>query len=334
MRHERHAGGRRARTATAAAESPSPGARGATASRRTFCAATRAASSPVSAGFGPPCAALAAPRWSRARQRPTGGGSNACYAHGGRTRLASAAAGPESLGPGRGDVAGTRLRMPAVSRAASAPRLNLASRSCRSMATSRSKCCASASSFTQSVSNCDGPVHDASHADAMAQRNTQAGQTRRHSYGWSASECVTLGSPARQKRALSRAMAARNDSPAGWEASRADSRQIAGGAALRVRPRSSASPDVADVPSSGALESRWRAAMQEIQQELELERQARQEAELVLADTTQARRQCSGTLRPRLGARRRATCDQAPHLLAYHAALRAKCGAGKPAACA
>lgn len=84
-------------------------------------------------------------------------------------------------------------------------------------------------------------------------------------------------------------MAARDGvSPSGWDAQRADSRQGVG--ALRVRPRSAASPDVtAADASSGALESRWRAAMQEIQQELELERQARQEAELVLADTTQAR---------------------------------------------
>lgn len=86
-------------------------------------------------------------------------------------------------------------------------------------------------------------------------------------------------------------MARRNGvSPVGWEAPRADSRQSAlSGAALRVRPRGAPSPEGAPADAGAHLESRWRAAMQEIQQELELERQARQEAELVLADTTQAR---------------------------------------------
>jgi translation initiation factor IF-2 len=63
-----------------------------------------------------------------------------------------------------------RLRMPAVSRAASAPRRNLASRSCRSMETSRSRCCASASSLAHSVSFGDGaPLHAAAnHEEAEA----------------------------------------------------------------------------------------------------------------------------------------------------------------------
>ena len=85
-------------------------------------------------------------------------------------------------------------------------------------------------------------------------------------------------------------MAARDGvSPTGWDAPRGDSRQS--GSALRVRPRSAGGGEsgAADAPS-GAFESRVRAAMQELQQELEQERAARLEAELVLADTTQARR--------------------------------------------
>lgn len=44
---------------------------------------------------------------------------------------------------------------------------------------------------------------------------------------------------------------------------------------------------VPDGGAANALEQRWRAALQEVQEELEKERTARQEAELVLADTTQ-----------------------------------------------
>jgi hypothetical protein len=50
-----------------------------------------------------------------------------------------------------------------------------------------------------------------------------------------------------------------------------------------------------DDAAGGGLEARWRAALQreqEVHRELEAERAARQEAELVLADTTQAR--CTG----------------------------------------
>ena len=91
----------------------------------------------------------------------------------------------------------TRLRMPAVSRAASAPRLNLASRSCRSMATSRSRCCASASSFTHSVSAADGPVHDDSHADAMpAGSPPHSRGTRETASGGGSGVGFTLRSPA------------------------------------------------------------------------------------------------------------------------------------------
>ena len=80
-------------------------------------------------------------------------------------------------------------------------------------------------------------------------------------------------------------MAARDGvSPTGWDAPRGDSRQS--GSGLRVRPRSATGGEDG---GSGAFESRVRAAMQELQQELEQERAARLEAELVLADTTQAR---------------------------------------------
>ena len=83
-------------------------------------------------------------------------------------------------------------------------------------------------------------------------------------------------------------MAARDGvSPTGWDAPRGDSRQS--GSALRVRPRSATGGDAGADGGSGAFESRVRAAMQELQQELEQERAARLEAELVLADTTQAR---------------------------------------------
>ena len=82
-------------------------------------------------------------------------------------------------------------------------------------------------------------------------------------------------------------MAARDGvSPTGWDAPRGDSRQS--GSGLRVQPRSATGEPGADA-ASGAFESRVRAAMQELQQELEQERAARLEAELVLADTTQAR---------------------------------------------
>jgi hypothetical protein len=65
-----------------------------------------------------------------------------------------------------------------------------------------------------------------------------------------------------------------------------------GSAAAAAAPSQQQQQQQDDGGGGSGLEARWRAALQreqEVHRELEAERAARQEAELVLADTTQAR---------------------------------------------
>ena len=165
------------------------------------------------------------------------------------------------------------------------------------MAMSRSRCCASASRLDHSPSAFDGapqPEKKLVATDAMvvAMRQPPTRSREGNPALWLPAWHSSRGKPA--KSAAFSAMRPSTGDGAARRPSFQPRPESAPPPALRPDSRG-LTPSVVgshlggDAPADGAvtLEHRWRTALQEVHAELDRERTARQEAELVLADTTQ-----------------------------------------------